>query len=107
MMCGVHRFKVSYLALTLKCIYIPKWGKSNLVAQRGQLIPTQERTSPRKLKESVSPQQELIDLLRGEFNEMREYIDHVSKKIKKNLIGSWSSKGSNYNLLRRELVHLS
>ena len=43
-------------------------------------IPPQERTSPQKLKESVSPQQELIDLLRGEFNEMREYIDHVSKK---------------------------
>ena len=45
-------------------------------------IPTQERTCPRKLKESVSPQQELIDLLRGEFNKMREYIDHVSKKNK-------------------------
>ena len=43
-------------------------------------IPTQERTSPRKLKESVSPQQDLIDFLRGDFNEMREYIDHVSKK---------------------------
>ena len=40
-------------------------------------IPTQERTSPHKLKERVSPQQELIDFLRGEFNEMRECIDHV------------------------------